>query len=228
MTTLALSGWGQPHDALAAIAPDAQFVEYARHFPAERALEYMHRHYAHAETVIGWSLGGQMAVRAVAAGVLAPKKLVLIATPWRFVRDPADPLGMGETTYAQFTENYAGDPARTLHKSYALIAKDDSRSTEVRRMLETQKQKLSLDLPWAEWLRALGDFSSDRLNLSRIPPTLLIHGTNDAVVDTAQSARWAERLPHAQAHFMEGAGHAPHWHDPAHVRALIETHLRHA
>ena len=98
MKTLTLSGWGQPFDTLSHLAPGAHAVDYAHAANASEALRMIASQGGDAELVIGWSLGGQLAARAVAEGLLSPRLLVLIAAPFQFVGGSA----MGPETFAKF------------------------------------------------------------------------------------------------------------------------------
>ncbi len=218
MSILCLSGWGQPADALHAIAPDAVHLDYTVAGSVEAALELLAKH--EADTVIGWSMGGQLAVRAISAGLLKTKKLVLIATPFQFVREQEETLGMGRDTFYLFRENLQASPARTFRKSYALITHDDGRADSIAPYLEEMHTRMP-GRDWLYWLDALANYNCMELDFSRFPPTLLIHGLRDHVVAPAQSGAFFRRLPNARLEVLPECAHAPHWHDSAQVRAWI-------
>jgi pimeloyl-ACP methyl ester carboxylesterase/predicted glycosyltransferase len=52
-------------------------------------------------------------------------------------------------------------------------------------------------------------------------PTLVIQGTQDAIVGPARGAAVAAAIPHAQLITLEGCGHAPHLRDPVRTNILI-------
>jgi pimeloyl-ACP methyl ester carboxylesterase len=52
-------------------------------------------------------------------------------------------------------------------------------------------------------------------------PTLIIQGSEDAVVGPARGAAVAGAIPHAQLITLEGCGHAPHLRDPVITNLLI-------
>jgi len=220
MRVVTLSGWGQPHDALAAIAPEAYHIDYAKHDNVQNALAEIAEHKS--DIVIGWSLGGQLAVRAMAARAFTPSKLVLIATPFQFVTMPDKPLGMGRDTYRKFRNNYAKTPERTLNKAWELIYHGDKNADRVRAHLEKNDKKLALEKNWLFWLDALDGYSLHGEDLNYLPPTLLLHGDKDAVVAMEQSDLFARAIPQAKTVIFAGAGHAPHWHDTE----LVRRHIR--
>lgn len=216
---LALSGWGQPHDALKAIEPQATHIDYARHDSVEAALAAIADTGQGYNTVIGWSLGGQLAARAVASGMLSPRKLVLIAAPFQFV---GGEFGMGHETYNKFRDNYAKNPARTMDKAWALTHQGDARAEQVRAQLARQDKQAELEKDWLRWLTSMDGFSFSAIPIQGMPETLLIHGSEDVVVSPKQSEHFAARLPKAKLMIMEGAGHAPHWHDAEAVARAIK------
>jgi pimeloyl-ACP methyl ester carboxylesterase/predicted glycosyltransferase len=83
---------------------------------------------------------------------------------------------------------------------------------------QTDPQTMTLGME-AEW-------PNDRENALRLCaqvrcPTLVIQGTQDAIVGPARGAAVAEAIPHAQLIALEGCGHAPHLRDPVRTNLLI-------
>lgn len=215
--TLILSGWTQPANALAHVADDALLFDYSDYQNPDEAIEALRS--IRPLYVIGWSMGGQLALRAMAAGALEPRHLTLIAAPMRFVGEN----GMGEETFRLFRESYATDPARTKMRFHALIAKGDGRLREVMGLLGHHPEVEDV----ARWLPWLDDLAAHRVDVSPLasaPPTLMIHGMNDHIVPFAQGEKLARALPNAQLNRWVGVGHAPHAHDAARLRAEIAAH----
>jgi len=224
MRVLTLSGWGQPHDALGVLAPGATHADYAGCVGVEEALAAIAEQGRGHGVVIGWSLGGQLAVRAIAAGMLKPPALVLIAVPFRFVATPEQAFGMKRDLYDKFRADYARRAERTLHKAWGLVVKDDRRANHVRAHLGRHDKQAVLEKDWLGWLDRLDGFGCEDLPMGHFPPTLLIHGERDAVVNVEQSRRFAEALPQSRLEILPECGHAPHWHDSEHLQRLIAEH----
>ena len=165
MRCLTLSGWGQAFDVLQGIWPEALAYDYASRSHAQDALEDIGRIGEAAELVVGWSLGGQLAVRAIAAGLMKPKALVLIATPFQFVAEPERTLGMPKDVFDSFRANYAADPQRTLGKAWSSIIRGDQHADAVRPHLEAQDRQSLAGKYWLEWLDHLQAFSCADLHL---------------------------------------------------------------
>ncbi len=218
MRTVTLSGWGQPHDALAQLVPGAEHIDYAHAANATEAMRMLAAHQP--ERIIGWSLGGQLAVRAIAAKMIQPKQLVLIAVPYQFVAGDA----LGRETFAKFFANYQANPRRTLHKAWELLHYEDARSDYIADQLAALDKDAVLAKDWLRWLSLLEHFSCEALDFNHFPNTLLVHGKRDKVVEPSQSARMAARIKNSRLELWEDCGHAPHWHDAARLRTLIESH----
>lgn len=220
MSILTLSGWTQPTDAIArALAPNAATFDYSDYASAEASFEALEQ-YRDVDAIIAWSLGGQLVLRAIAAGVLKPNHLTLIAAPYQFVRSSG---GMDPTTYEQFRTNYAADPARTKGRFHALLAKGDR---EMRRILPLlgHHHEVENTERWLPWFDELGRVNLADLDLSNLPPTLVIHGENDAIVPVAQSELLTAHVPHITLERWDGVAHAPHLHDASRLQDAIVRH----
>jgi pimeloyl-ACP methyl ester carboxylesterase len=211
---LALSGWAQPARALHdALGLEAAHHDYSHHAP-EHAVASLapYRDVAH---VVGWSMGGQLALAAIAVGVLKPKTLTLLASPFQFV----GARGMGQQTFAQFRANYITDPARTKTRFHGLVAKGDVCARQVMAML-THHDDVENTSRWLPWLDYLAQANAAHWDV-RVP-TLLIHGTADAIVPVEQVACFKAHMPQLQVEIWEGCGHAPHLHDAARLLTTMQ------
>lgn len=221
MNVVALSGWGQPHDALKHVVPEAHHFAYQDYMTLESCLQNLGEAAKDADAIIGWSLGGQLALRAVAQGYAKPKRLVLVAVPFKFIAREDLPMGMSQVTYEQFRQNYAANPERTLNKSYALIAKEDDKGEYIQNRLHELRERVDYShwLRWFDWLRHVDCRDVD---FSGFPPTTIVHGDRDIIVEPVQSAKFAGLIPHARLDIWRGCGHAPHLHDPKRLRQHLE------
>ncbi len=231
MRSLTLSGWTQPSDALLPLVGDAAIAfDYSEYASPEASFEAL-RAFQDIPHVVAWSMGGQLALRAIAAGVLCPAHLTLIAPPIQFVADKSTApdaseeavAAMDPLTFTQFRNNYAAQPARTKNRFHALVAKGDRDFTRILSRLE-HHPRVEDTARWLPWLDDLGAYTLTEAVLARIPPTLIVHGTHDAIVPHAQGAWLAERLPQAQLNSWHEVGHAPHVHDMDRLRNEIAIH----
>lgn len=223
MKTLTLSGWTQPTDAVKnALALDAATFDYSDYASAEASFKGL-KTFSEAENVIAWSMGGQLALRAIAAGVLRPQHLTLIAPPYQFIKSADMPEGMDTQTFTNFRDNYARDPERTSARFHALVAKGDADMKRIIGLLGHHPD-VTNTARWLPWFDDLGRTSLRDLDVSALPPTIVIHGTNDAIVPLAQSHALAQRAPQVTLSRWEGVAHAPHLHDASRLRSEIDQH----
>jgi len=224
MKTLTLSGWTQPADALAATLelPDAAIFDYSEYVSPEASFEGL-RAFADAENVIGWSMGGQLAIQAIAAGILSPRRLTLLGTPYQFVSGQGFAGGMDPITYKQFRTSYAKDAARTMQRFALLMGKGDRAADRVASLL-SHHHEVANTSRWLPWLDSLGAYSLRDTDVSMFPPTLIVHGEGDAIAPIAQAEMLAKKLPHTRLERWEEAGHAPHLHDRLRFRESITRH----
>jgi len=219
MKTVTLSGWGQPHDALTWLVAGSQAIDYSHASSPAEAIRMIASLARDAEAVIGWSLGGQLAARAIAQKAIAPEKLVLIATPFQFVGEGAQ----GQETFKKFHGNYKANPKRTLDKAWELIHYEDSQSSFISDQLALFDKDAVLKKDWLRWLEALEHYSCDEIDFSGFPNTMLVHGAHDKVVMPEQSQRFAEKIKGAKVHVWEECGHAPHFHNAGKLQKLIHA-----
>ena len=218
MSTLLLSGWAQPADALAHLAADAVLFDYSDYTPPE-AIEAIRG--MQGERIIAWSLGGQLALQAIAAGMM-PRHLTLIASPHQFVSG-GEIQGMDPLTFRLFRESYAKDPARTKTRFHALTAKGDREPKRIIAQLHHHPD-VEHTSRWLPWLDALGEAAIEMSTLASAPPTLIIHGMNDAIVPFSQGEYIARHLPNATVSGWPDCCHAPHLHDAARAVREIAQH----
>ena len=222
---LTLSGWGQPHNALSVIAPNATYFDYSHFETVENALFSLAEKAKKHDVVIGWSLGGQLAVRAISAGLILPSKLVLIGVPFQFVKNTDLEIGMPVEQFQKFRDNYAKNSARTLAKAWELVAVGDKNIDKIKTHLQNYNQAEMLKKNWLHWLDMLDGFSCKDLDFSKFPPSLLLHGENDAVVLHDQCFEFSKKIQHAKQISIANAGHAPHWHDNQLIIKHIQEYL---
>jgi pimeloyl-[acyl-carrier protein] methyl ester esterase len=224
MNTLTLSGWTQPSDAVknALGLSDASIFDYSDYPSPQESFAGLKK-FSDVENIIAWSMGGQLAIRAIAAGVLKPKHLTLIAAPYQFMKSADFTEGMDAQTFTTFRDNYASAPERTSSRFHALVAKGDRDMKRILPLLGHHHEVTNTQR-WLPWFDDLGRASLREDKLDHFPPTLLIHGSEDAIVPFGQSAALVKKISHATLERWSDVSHAPHLHDPARLLAAIGNH----
>lgn len=227
MTALILTGWQQSPDSLLSLIPGSTAFDYSAIGSTDEFFSRLKPAARNCEIVIGWSLGGQLALRALATGAIQPRHLFLLATPWQFIATPQCPTAMPELEFARFRKTYVNTPATALHRFTLLMGHGDSQQKNLFHNMNSDGIKI-----WNKglfWLDELGRFSGDKLSLSHCSPTIrihIIHGAADAVVNPAQAHIIKKNLGNlVEATEWPACGHAPQLHDPERLKQTIANAL---
>jgi len=179
-------------------------------------------------TLLGWSLGGQLALQLASQPSLAVRRLVLIATSPRFVRADDWPHGMAADTLRQFALQLERDPQQTVADFLELQVRGSADAAAVRATLQQALQQHGTARP--EALRAALALleQNDLRQLARgiHVPALVIAGQYDRVTPPAAGQALAQLLPHGQLLQIARAGHAPFLSHPQQVGAALLELLR--
>jgi pimeloyl-[acyl-carrier protein] methyl ester esterase len=163
-------------------------------------------------TLLGWSLGGQVAMRAALDHPHKISRLILLAATPRFVAGDDWQHGIAANDLQEFGEARMADPQATLLRFLSL----QTRGMAGQKTMLQQLRQSFLAAPQAE-AAALSsglDMLRDtdlRLALSQLTqPSLVIHGSHDTLTPATAGVWLARTLPHAQHIELTHAAHAPH------------------
>jgi pimeloyl-ACP methyl ester carboxylesterase len=218
---------GQTTTALDGIIPSfpqgVEVVRFAYHGYADPgsvlgALGQLHQL---PEIVVGWSLGGKIAVLATATGVLRPKLLVQLSTAFKL------PPGCGLDAASggkpgSFYEAFKAAPQHTRKMLAAAMVQGDS-FAEAQQLQLTQDTEHDED--WLRWIRQAA-IVFDQVDFSRMPRTVIVHGSNDAVVPAAQSAMYQKKILNCRVELLPECGHLPQMHAPTLIASIIADEFK--
>lgn len=219
MRIITFTGWGQQANALTPLIPEGAITQHIhyQHFEGYRELlPFLDG--KECDIVIGWSLGGQIALRALAEEYISASLLVLLATPFEFLVSYRNPFGMDLESFNQFERDFYKHPTKTQRKFTLLMNKGDSKASVINK--EVTKNQASPE-GWLPWLRELKHFSATDLNTSALPRTLIVQGVRDMVVNIEQAYLLRQALPDSSITVLEDASHMLHHHAPSMLRQLI-------
>jgi pimeloyl-[acyl-carrier protein] methyl ester esterase len=178
--------------------------------------------------LVGWSLGGQLALQLAAEPSLAVRQLVLIATSPRFVRADDWPHGLPAATLRQFAAQLTHDAGQTIDDFIELQLRGSADAATVRAALQdalrlhgaAEPAALAAGLTLLEGndLRALAPHIE--------VPVLVITGQYDRVTEAQAGQALAQLLPQAQLLNIRRAGHAPFLSHPGRVAAAMLAFTR--
>lgn len=160
---------------------------------------------------LGWSLGGQVALRAALDMPGRVAGLALVAATPRFVQGPGWTCAMPGATFHQFADALGDDPNATLLRFAALQVKGAEHARETLRLLreELDRRPPASRAGLTQGLEILlhTDLRHELAGLAC--PSHWLFGARDTLVPRDLPGHLGHWLPAAQVHSIEGAGHAP-------------------
>jgi pimeloyl-[acyl-carrier protein] methyl ester esterase len=162
-------------------------------------------------TVLGWSLGGMVALELARAHPQQVGALVLVATTPKFLAGDGWNHGMPPEVLDGFARGLATDYRATVQNFLALQALGDERAGAALRVLRARLASHGEPDPraLATGLAILreADLRDDLPRLAK--PALVIAGDRDRVTPPTAGRELATALPAARYCLIERAGHAP-------------------
>jgi len=161
--------------------------------------------------VVGWSLGGLIALNLAFRYPELIKKLVLVSGSPQFVQSADWPNAVQQEVFNGFAENLLDDYRATIQRFLAIQALG---SQEAKHAIKALREKVFLNgepkmAALREGLKLLSN-SNVRAQLPDIRcPVQIILGEKDRLIPPTAGAGTAALLSNAQLAIIQGAGHAP-------------------
>jgi pimeloyl-[acyl-carrier protein] methyl ester esterase len=177
--------------------------------------------------VLGWSLGGMVALELARQHPRHLRALVLLGTTPKFLAGPDWDHGLRPAVLEEFSAGLAGDYRRTVQNFLTLQARGDEHALEtlrlLRRRLATHGEPDRAAL--AAGLRILRE-ADLRDSLPRLAlPALVVAGEHDRLTPPEAGRALASALPAARFRLVERSGHAPFLSHPAEVLGEVAGFL---
>jgi len=228
-----LHGWGQSkqiwHEQYQSF-PDASYLNLPGHGGADDSHTWLETLIAQLPSepciLVGWSLGGQLAMQLAAQHPHRIHALILVDTTPCFRMQSDWQHGCTDTVFRGFEQGIQAHATKTMSRFFALMLHGDAvERSEFNRIAKTSINRLSPSSSQA--LQQGLDFLADldlRSSLKHIiQPTLVLHGQCDAIIPYAAGAYLAEHIPHATLHGFESCGHAPFLTQTQPFNQLLES-----
>jgi len=167
--------------------------------------------------VVGWSLGGEVALAWARRATHQVRRVALIGTTPCFTSRPGWPCATAPAVLREFGRSLIADRSGTLARFVAVQARGDARARQFVGVLRQLSEGNATDDVLASGLGVLA--SADlRRELPRVrQPALVMHGARDRIVPPAAGRRLAAALPNARFSLLRTCAHAPFLSQPARV-----------
>ena len=172
--------------------------------------------------VVGWSLGGEVALEWALRAPRQVRRLALIAATPCFASRPGWSCATSPAVLREFGRLLADDRASTLARFIGVQARGDARARRVAGLLQRSSSGSAADSALEAGLQVL--LVTDlRRDLRRVrQPVLVLHGERDRIVPPAAGRRLAAALPDARFRLLRACAHAPFLSQPARVARTLQ------
>jgi len=180
--------------------------------------------------LLGWSLGGQIALDLAAAMPAGIERLVLVGSTPRFLAGPGWRCGTAPRLHETLAKRLESDRDKAGAEFLALLARGSSPRTAARvRAKLREALRLQGSAKFEALVNGLARLASTDLRaalpLLRVP-ALVIAGRRDPIVRPAAGRALAAALPRARYAEFAGAAHAPFLSHPQKFAMLLRRFLR--
>jgi pimeloyl-[acyl-carrier protein] methyl ester esterase len=178
-------------------------------------------------TIIGWSLGGQIAMKYCLRHPKTVKSLVCISSTPCFIRKPGWEYGVSINFFSKFKKNLLNNWQKTLKSFFLLQIKEDKKSKNILKKLESDfmgqqpptKKGLEKSLEILEEI----DMRNDLKNINI--PTLIISGKQDSISNYKASVWMQSQIKESKIFIFDLAGHMPFLNYQTKCFELVEEFL---
>jgi pimeloyl-[acyl-carrier protein] methyl ester esterase len=174
-------------------------------------------------SVVGWSLGGEVALAWARRVPRQVDRLALLATTPCFAGRPGWRCATAPAALGEFGRALLADRDGTLARFVAVQARGDARARQVTGVLQRLYQGGPPDEVLAAGLTVLSDTDLRRELRRVLQPALVVHGARDCIVPPEAGRRLARALPHARFELLRTCAHAPFLAQPQRVALLVRS-----
>jgi malonyl-CoA O-methyltransferase len=174
--------------------------------------------------VMGWSLGGMLAVHWAARLPQQVAGVITLAANAKFVASSAYPSAMPAATHRQFMRGFAAEPEATLRLFGGLVVQGAQQERQLLKQWRTQPSQ-PLNPAWLAALELLAALDNRPAFAQLHQPGLHLLADKDALVPAAAAKVLAELNPQQQLSLIADSAHAIHWCQPELVIAALTGFL---
>ena len=175
--------------------------------------------------LVGWSMGGMIAINFAFQYPEYVKKLVLVSTPAKFVASEDYDEGISHIVMQSFINKFRKSPVRMLSNFASLILKNADFKKEDLNLIKQSSNISNKDKTLQNLLLLRDCDLRDKLHSIKVP-TLLIHGKGDMICPYACTDYMHSKIKNSVLHTFESAGHVPFVTKHEEFNILLDGFLR--
>ncbi|WP_323813995.1 malonyl-ACP O-methyltransferase BioC [Cellvibrio sp. NN19] len=193
-------------------------------FSLDAVLEQIAAQLPQNAVVMGWSLGGMLAVQLAARFPERVEAVITLAANLKFVASPDYPTAMLRAINRQFNQGFAQDPQATLKLFGGLLAQGDANERSLLKQLRRNETGEITD-NWLQALQLLSMLDNREAFAQLHQPGLHLFAEKDALVPIAAVNALTEINPQQETLVLENTAHALHWSQPQLVVDAVNRFL---
>ncbi len=166
--------------------------------------------------VMGWSLGGMLAVQLAARFPERICAVITLATNLKFVAAPDYPAAMPRAINRQFNQGFAQDPQAALKLFCGLLAQGDADERGLLKQLR-RSEIGAVTENWLQALQLLTELDNRTVFALLTQSGLHLLAEKDALVPVATAELMRQKNPQQNIQIFDNAAHALHWSQPQQV-----------
>ncbi len=194
-------------------------------FSLDAVLEQIATQLPAKSVVMGWSLGGMLAVQLAARFSDRIDAVITLAANLKFVASPDYPMAMPRAINRQFNQGFAQDPQATLKLFGGLLAQGDANERSLLKQLRRNEIGDVTD-NWLQALQLLSVLDNREAFAQLRQPGLHLFAEKDALVPVAAAVGLQDINPQQETLILESTAHALHWSQPQLVVDAISRFLK--
>lgn len=176
--------------------------------------------------LIGWSLGGMLAVQIAARYPQKISRLITLATNAKFVASRDYETAMPLAVNRQFNKGFAADPQSTLKLFSGLLAQGDANERTLLKQVRALVEPDKINPNWLQALELLAKVDN-RENFAQLTqPGLHLLAEKDVLVPVAAAQALAHLNLQQTVQVIAGAAHALHWSQSELVVQAIQDFIQ--
>ena len=195
-------------------------------FSLEVVLDFIAAQLPDDSVLMGWSLGGMLAVQLAARYPEKISHIITLATNTKFVATRDYISAMPMATNRQFNKSFAADPIATRKLFNGLLIQGDAQERALLKKMRGTVAVETITKNWAQALKLLAELDNRRVFSELTQPGLHILGAADVLVPASAASALSDLNRSQQIYLLPQAAHALHWSQPEKIVALIASFLQ--